>query len=1305
MAKIYKDSRVDLRPYAPTTVANIQIPTQESLIRRPRFSISTADQELPIAKDEDEFARRYLATQGNVYFRKRRVYPRTFLWRVINDNKVLEIQCADLTKGGTEVYEYNVTLRLDFQEDILPFGVELSDSEDHEIINVFVITASKHLHTLSLRPEFFRRTSSIDENVRDWCKTCLPAPLAFSNPHRLHASSPLELFISLDNGALLRLTRRAGDDGSHWSPLTFDERTWGSSIRGLVKWNAPSSIRHDGRNLDLNVANAIATTSDETYVFAICLNHTLKIWNLATNKLAATKDLLGRQIQDLDVVSYTLNPAESSFMRVFNAERAMDGGHRYYVVTYSPFEDGKFKFWAVKGGLTSDLVIEELFPNDTFRPVDPDATGNMFWNIADFQIKSREEGKGMEMWVLWRNHGLYQLYTLHFDLQTLVSDWANKWVSTTFETHRHKLPPSLVVDDVVDPTEKWLQYLLQPNRYLPEVLETALAVYQEALKPLSSASSGGLKKSLPLAERLCSAIASAVSLRKFADDEMDYHRFTSDTDAKWRQFWQVAEDLNKRRFEPVSLAYDSYTDMPWLLLSDACAVVRECSITELLLHNSDTEITDGVPLMMDRWRHRNVPREIGPDSQTASVLLRVASNFRKKFTAQLDGACRAALQAEIFSEPSSSILDRMDSFRERCDFTNQISNKTFDNLDAALSEYMDTDSLPMNAFLAIIHTASLHFCGEDSELSSTCFGARVLVSGAQETISIMRQIFFDLLILVTFLDGELEQSSDSEFDAPALFASLVDLLREYEMMAWLSSNVRKCPDSPVKPQESSTSRLLKESNSKGKNQRTASILEDLFVTDIKPQQAIDSPQTYTLTLGIRDVVAWITRAGEVNYQNAVAHIQCDLIAKNNIDLAWDFLRFQASTSWSTYVKGRLHAAMSEFDAAAIYFRKAAYLLSCGKPMGNLSDMSAELLDLLDGDCFHNGLAKYYQHVLSIFEKARSYSHVADFASLALQALDSEVWAEQDVEYSTTRDDLLSRLFTGALKTCQFDQAYSALTRLQDLKLQKTELTELISTILAVSGPGTTGLKQILRFPTSLVPNIASFIDEILVHLTRKQTTNVSWQDADSKAFQATPDYTRILQAYRIARSDYRGAAEIAYRNVQRLRKARDTSSALTHKVNDADEAAHPTVEEDDAESKEIRHELLSLINLLACVDKSEAYILVESGPPISTTFNDERRPSTHADEEGNISMEDADSPSVKTTNRRGSTKSVIDRRSSVSSEVPATNHLLKRRIIVTLEHLRREFQSELDRVSRIERGDWEFGLYEEELQHDDEMVL
>ena len=220
MAKIYKDTRVDLRPYSSTTAVNIPIPTHESAQRRARFSISAStDYEQSTAKDEDEFSKRYLATQGSVYFRKRKLFPRAFLWRVVNDNRVLEIHCADLTKGGIEQYEYNNTLRFDFQEEILPCGVEFADLEEHEPLSVFVITASKQLHTLTLRPEFFRRASAIDDNVSDWCKTSVPAPLAFSYRHRRHASSPLELFISLDNGSLLRLTRRAGDDGNDSIPL------------------------------------------------------------------------------------------------------------------------------------------------------------------------------------------------------------------------------------------------------------------------------------------------------------------------------------------------------------------------------------------------------------------------------------------------------------------------------------------------------------------------------------------------------------------------------------------------------------------------------------------------------------------------------------------------------------------------------------------------------------------------------------------------------------------------------------------------------------------------------------------------------------------------------------------------------------------------------------------------------------------------------------------------------------------------------------------------------------------------------
>lgn len=376
-------------------------------------------------------------------------------------------------------------------------------------------------------------------------------------------------------------------------------------------------------------------------------------------------------------------------------------------------------------------------------------------------------------------------------------------------------------------------------------------------------------------------------------------------------------------------------------------------------------------------------------------------------------------------------------------------------------------------------------------------------------------------------------------------------------------------------------------------------------------------------------------------------------------------------------------------------------------------MSSTLLDIVSLDCFHNGLPRYFQHILSLFEQVRSFTHVADFAGLALQALETDQRTEQDPEYSSLRTDILSRLFHASLKTCQFDQAYSALSRYKDLALQKSALTSLITSILAASGPGTTGLKQILHLPISIFPNIAAYVDETLVSLTRKQGSFSSYLDPGQSADEA-PDYRRILQAYRIARGDYRGAAEIAYGNVQRLRSVRDNPGWHTFASRGKQTEQTPMVEEDDPESKGIRHELLSLINLLACVDKSEAYILVEKDDPSTRSTLPDTRQSTQQDNDGNVIMDDSTaSPTLfgsshtrsfsgagKPASRRDSKSSV----GNVSLNGPHYNAPI-RRIIVTLDHLRREYQAELDRVSRIERGDWEFGLIDDAPDNDETMVL
>lgn len=382
-------------------------------------------------------------------------------------------------------------------------------------------------------------------------------------------------------------------------------------------------------------------------------------------------------------------------------------------------------------------------------------------------------------------------------------------------------------------------------------------------------------------------------------------------------------------------------------------------------------------------------------------------------------------------------------------------------------------------------------------------------------------------------------------------------------------------------------------------------------------------------------------------------------------------------------------------------------LACGKPLGNLHEMSSTLLDIVSVDCFHNGLPKYFQHILSIFEQARSFSHVAGFASLALQALASEGYTEQDPEYLGLRTDLLSRLFYASLHNCQFDQAYSALARFKDLTLQKSALGSLITSVLATAGSGSAGLQQILHFPTALIPNIASYVDEALVSLSRKQKSFSSYLDSGNQWADGTPDYQRILQAYRIARGDHRGAAEIAYRNVQRLRLSRDSSSALAFTKGRADDLT-AAAGEDDPESQEIRHELLSLINLLGCVDKSESYILIEKDDLSLSAKPPYKRRSLQADDD--VFMDDAEgsSPTPYGSKRRLSSSltaikpsSPRGSRSSVSGETAGP----RRHVIVTLDHLRREYQAELDRVSRIERGDWEFGVLDSDEGDDDDTML
>ncbi len=209
---LFKETRVDLEPPSPGSTIHSQILAHGQSYRNSR----AAQQRLPIpvAEDEDAFAKRHLASSASVYFRRNKAYPRSFLWRVLEDRKILEIQSVDLSKSEQDRHEATLTLRLAFANAIRPGGVEFSDQEDQDVLCIFVLTKRNELYTLTLRPDAFSRAVVTEGNVQNWCKSFMPASFSISKPHRLLASCLYELWVSLQDGRLLKLTRKAGDDGS-----------------------------------------------------------------------------------------------------------------------------------------------------------------------------------------------------------------------------------------------------------------------------------------------------------------------------------------------------------------------------------------------------------------------------------------------------------------------------------------------------------------------------------------------------------------------------------------------------------------------------------------------------------------------------------------------------------------------------------------------------------------------------------------------------------------------------------------------------------------------------------------------------------------------------------------------------------------------------------------------------------------------------------------------------------------------------------------------------------------------------------
>lgn len=939
LLSFFKETRVGNEAVSSLTTIQIEVPqtatgasTFTSLGRNSR-SRRRVLASLPTAfKDEEDYSKHTLATSSGIYFSESKKYPRSIQWRILRDRTVLELRSADLSKRDGETREATIVLQLIFPSPLKKGCVALTDAEYSDFLNVFVVTKELDLLTFTLARDFFCYAAASEGDIGNWCKVFRPASFHISQPHRLIAEKPLQVVVSLCDGRLLNLTRVSGADGSLWRESAHGQGKWAAMLGGLVRWQGSNTVKYDGASLDAETATGLVLSPGGKHVYAVCLNHTFKIWSFDRERSVFATDLAGQERDIQETPKLELDPGALNRIQIFEADDNSDGD-QYYVVTYSPQGLGQFKIWAIRDPDEGAHGVRDMFPEYTLRAPDPDPSpeSKAIWTVVDFRL-ARGGGEGMKIWVLMKSNWQHRLYSLPCSLKNLTENWEDCWTMTAYETVNHSHPPDFSGTEPRVVTELWLDFIFYPGRYPATVIATALSTYCSARKIYAKAD-----PKVSFRDRLSTNVTSHVPLHRSDDGGKDFKRHSEDINQEWIIFWQDIQDLTSSRWRVLSLAYDETGDIPWIIFTDGCSAVRDCSKLEKLAHNDSDDLlgAEATPCLESLSREidgtDSEPRNLNQLSELAIVVQAAAAFRQQVFGSPLRQTYNAILHAELWQDSLYSVPVRMASFYDGFSFDEEIGDVEVGDLETRLEFIGGYYELTTGDLLDIINELPQVMISEVSGLLCTKLGLKVLFGGALEMINLHERILIDLLILVVFVHAEAEREETPlpDLDTPKIYVVLLEELRKYQLMQWLGRNVRAQKNNLPVDLSVKILAAREKGREKGANSlQTLSntVLEDLFVVDVTPQSCTHQSQRAALTHSIQDILKWITGGNEpaITLDIVLVHIQCNLLANDNLELASDFLQYQPSTAWATYIKGRLYLMKGEYEQAALHFKKAAF---------------------------------------------------------------------------------------------------------------------------------------------------------------------------------------------------------------------------------------------------------------------------------------------------------------------------------------------------------------------------------------------
>ena len=222
-----KETRLNLEPQSSSSVLVIALPGPDGAARNLTKRSDSA------ASHEAAYKAKNLASASSIYHRRHRPHhggssaPRSFLWRLVEDNTALSVRPVDVCQSGgngtngnggetdallhpasSNAAGWPLTLELHFVHALVPACVALADSPDRDALDIFALDERGYLCSVSLRADFFRRRDALELSAKDWYRYHLSSGFSFRHPHRLVADeNASSLVVTLHDGGMIRFDR------------------------------------------------------------------------------------------------------------------------------------------------------------------------------------------------------------------------------------------------------------------------------------------------------------------------------------------------------------------------------------------------------------------------------------------------------------------------------------------------------------------------------------------------------------------------------------------------------------------------------------------------------------------------------------------------------------------------------------------------------------------------------------------------------------------------------------------------------------------------------------------------------------------------------------------------------------------------------------------------------------------------------------------------------------------------------------------------------------------------------------------